>query len=108
MYDREVITLTWYALGLAAVYLVLSSQFKRRVGSEPDVVKTVNLLHVAVAIAFITTAIPLKLDAHWITIGWLIESAVLLFVGVKSEAALSARFCRMHPGAGRMQAPVYR
>jgi uncharacterized membrane protein len=41
---------------------------------------------VAVAIAFITVAVPLKLDAHWITIGWLIESAVLLYVGVKSDA----------------------
>jgi uncharacterized membrane protein len=86
MYDNQVVTLTWYALALAVVYLVLSSQFKRRVGSDPDVVKTVNLLHVAVAIAFITVAIPLKLDAHWITIGWLIESAVLLFVAVKSDA----------------------
>jgi uncharacterized membrane protein len=86
MYDRETVTLTWFALGLAAVYLLLSSQFKRRVDGEPDVVKTVNLLHVAVAIAFITVAIPLKLDAHWITIGWLIESAVLLYVGVKSDA----------------------
>ena len=86
MYDRETVTLTWYALALAAVYLLLSSQFKRRVDSEPDVVKTVNLLHVAAAIAFITVAIPLKLDAHWITIGWLIESAVLLFVAVKSDA----------------------
>src|SRR5579864_3687190 len=85
MYDRETVTLTWYALALAAVYLVLSSQFKRRVDGEPDVVKTVNLLHVAVAIAFITVAVPLKLDAHWITIGWLIESAVLLFVGVKAD-----------------------
>jgi uncharacterized membrane protein len=85
MYDRETVTLTWYALALAAVYLVLSSRFKRRVGSDPGVVKTVNLLHVAVAIAFITVAIPLKLDAHWITIGWLIESAVLLFVAVKSD-----------------------
>jgi uncharacterized membrane protein len=86
MYDRETVTLTWFALVLAAVYLLLSSQFKRRVDGEPDVVKTVNLLHVAVAIAFITVAVPLKLDAHWITIGWLIESAVLLFVGVKSDA----------------------
>jgi uncharacterized membrane protein len=86
MYDTQVVTLTWYALALAAVYLVLSSQFKRRVGSDPSVVKTVNLLHVAAAIAFITIAVPLKLDAHWITIGWLIESAVLLFVAVKSEA----------------------
>ena len=86
MYDRETVTLTWFALGLAAVYLLLSSQFKRHVDGEPDVVKTVNLLHVAVAIAFITVAVPLKLDAHWITIGWLIESAVLLYVGVKSDA----------------------
>ena len=86
MYDRETVMLTWYALALAAVYLALSSQFRRRVGSDPDVVKTVNLLHVAVAIAFITIAIPLKLDAHWITIGWLIESAVLLFIAVKSKA----------------------
>src|SRR5258708_9878398 len=85
MYDRETGTLTWYALALAAVYLLLSSQFKRRVDSEADVVKTVNLLHVAVAIAFITVAVPLKLDAHWITVGWLIESAVLLFVGVKAD-----------------------
>jgi uncharacterized membrane protein len=86
MYSDKVVRLTWYSLALAAVYLFLSSQFKRRVGSEPDVVKTVNLLHVAVAIVFITIAIPLKLDAHWITIGWLVESAVLLFVAVKSEA----------------------
>jgi uncharacterized membrane protein len=86
MYETETVTLTWYALALAAAYLLLSSQFKRRVGSEPEVVKTINLIHVAVAIAFITIAIPLKLDAHWITIGWLIESGVLLFVGVKSEA----------------------
>src|SRR6266853_5466094 len=86
MYDREKVTLTWYSLALAAVYLFLSSQFKRRVGSEPDVVKTINLIHVAIAIAFITIAIPLKLDEHWITIGWLIESAVLLWVAVKSEA----------------------
>ena len=104
MYDREVITLTWYALGLAAVYLALSSQFKRRVDSEPDVVKTVNLLHVAVAVAFITIAIPLKLDAHWITIGWLIESAVLLFVGVKSGAPFLRIFagCTLALGVCRL------
>ena len=86
MYDNERVTLTWYALGLAAAYLVLSSLFKRRAGSDQDVVKVINLLHIAVAIAFITIAIPLKLNAHWITIGWLIESAVLLFVAVRTRA----------------------
>ncbi|HVO81729.1 MAG TPA: DUF2339 domain-containing protein [Terriglobales bacterium] len=86
MYDNERVTLTWYALGLAAVYLVLSGQLKRRAGSDQDVVKVVNLLHIAIAIAFITIAVPLKLSAHWITIGWLIESAVLLFVAVRTRA----------------------
>lgn len=86
MYDNERVTLTWYALGLAAAYLVLSSLFKRRAGSDQDVVRVINLLHIAVAIAFITIAIPLKLNAHWITIGWLIESAVLLFVAVRARA----------------------
>lgn len=84
MYDRELATLTWYSLAFAAVYLVLSSQFKRRVKSEPDVVRLVNLIHIAIAIAFITIAIPLKLDAHWITLGWLIESAVLLAIAIRT------------------------
>jgi len=83
MYENGI--LTWFAVALAAAYLVLSSQFKRRVGSEPDVVKTINLLHVAIAIAFITIAIPLKLNSHWITLGWLVESAALLYISVRTN-----------------------
>ena len=82
MYEHEKATLTWYALVLAAVYLGLSSVFGRRSSSDKDTVKVVNLIHVAIAIAFITIAIPLKLDAHWITIGWLVESAALLVIAV--------------------------
>ncbi|HVH87843.1 MAG TPA: DUF2339 domain-containing protein [Terriglobales bacterium] len=78
-------TLTWYALALAAAYLSLSSQFKRRVGSDPNVVKTINMLHIAIAVAFITIAIPLKLNSHWITLGWLVESAVLLYVSLRTQ-----------------------
>ncbi|HWC19351.1 MAG TPA: DUF2339 domain-containing protein [Terriglobales bacterium] len=83
MYANE--TLTWYALALAALYLALSSQFKLRVGGDPTVVKTINMLHIAIAVAFITIAIPLKLNSHWITIGWLIESAVLLYVSLRAK-----------------------
>ena len=85
MYESEKTTLTWYSLALAAAYLAISSQFKRRLGSEPEVVQTVNLLHIAIAIAFITIAIPLKLNSHWITIGWLVESAALLYVAVRTR-----------------------
>src|SRR5579859_415999 len=83
MYDNA--ALTWFALGLAAAYLVVSGQFKRRVASDPDVVQIINLLHVAIAIAFITIAIPLKLNSHWITLGWLVESAALLFISLRTR-----------------------
>src|SRR6266852_6202942 len=83
MYQRETVTLTWYALGLAAVYLGISGLFKQRFPNQDT--QFLSLLHVAIAMAFITIAIPLKLDAHWITIGWLIESAALLWVSVRTQ-----------------------
>ncbi|HEU4413519.1 MAG TPA: DUF2339 domain-containing protein, partial [Candidatus Angelobacter sp.] len=104
MYAQETVTLTWYALALAAVYLLLSSQFKRRSDGEPDVAKVINLLHIAIAIAFITIAIPLKLNQHWITIGWLVESAVLLWVAVKTRTDLLRYFagCTLALGVCRL------
>jgi uncharacterized membrane protein len=83
LYDSETATLTWFALGLAAIYLGISALFKKRFPG--DDVRVINLLHVAIAIAFITIAIPLKLAAHWITIGWLIESATLLWISVRTQ-----------------------
>jgi uncharacterized membrane protein len=82
MYRRETATLTWFALTLAAVYLGISGAFKKRFPGQDT--KFLNLLHVSIAIAFITIAIPLKLDGQWITIGWLVESAVLLWTSVKA------------------------
>jgi uncharacterized membrane protein len=85
MYELETVTLTWFALVLGAVYLSIAAAFKTRFPTEDA--KLIKLLHVAIAIAFITVAIPLKLDAHWITIAWLIESAVLLWISVRTQAA---------------------
>jgi uncharacterized membrane protein len=107
MYDGEKVVLTWYALSLAAAYLVLSSQFKRRAGSDPDVTQTINLLHIAIAIAFITIAIPLKLNTHWITIGWLIESAVLLFVAVRTATDLLRYFATATLALGIVRLLLY-
>lgn len=83
MYDSERTTLTWFALALGAAYLGIANAFKRRFPGEDT--RVINLLHVAIAIAFITIAIPLKLDAQWITIGWLIESAVLLWISSRTR-----------------------
>lgn len=85
MYEQEPATLTWYALALAAIYLAIGNWFRRRFTDQDA--KFIALLHVAIAVAFITIAIPLKLNAPWITIGWLIESASLLWVSVRTETA---------------------
>ena len=102
MYHSETETLTWYALALAAAYLTMSHIFKQRF-TQPEG-RVINLIHVAIAIAFITIAIPLKLNGHWITIGWLVESAALLWVSVKMQTdvlryfavvALALGICRL-------------
>ena len=77
--------MAWFALALAAVYIFLSRQAHSRL--TPGASGILHFLHLAVAIGFITVAIPIRLDAHWITIGWFVESGVLLWVGnrVKSD-----------------------
>lgn len=85
MYWPDKLTLTFVAIGLAVAYLAISAVFKRRFSDREAMV--VNLLHIAIAIAFITIAVPLKLDRHWITIGWLVESAVLLWIAVRTQTA---------------------
>ncbi len=83
MYEFQSDTLTWFALALGAAYLAIAGAFQKRFPGEDTTV--IHLLHVAIAIAFMTIAIPLKLHAEWITIGWLIESAVLLWLSVRTR-----------------------
>jgi len=83
MYAQEKVTLTWYALALAGAYLGIGNAFKWRFPGQDT--RFASLLHVSIAIGFITIAIPLKLNAQWITIGWLIESAVLLWISVRTK-----------------------
>lgn len=73
-------SMAWFALALAAVYIFLSRQVHAR-ELTPGTTEILYYLHLAVAIGFITIAIPIRLDAHWITIGWFVEAAVLLWIG---------------------------
>jgi len=83
MYMGENVTLTWFALALAAFYLVIAASFKKRFPKRDTTF--IHLLHVAIAVTFITIAIPLKLEGQWITISWLIESAALLWISVTTQ-----------------------
>jgi uncharacterized membrane protein len=73
-------SMAWFALALAAIYIFLSRQVHAR-KLKPGTSEILYFLHLAVAIGFITIAIPIRLDAHWITMGWFVEAGVLLWVG---------------------------
>jgi uncharacterized membrane protein len=86
MHQRERATLGWYALILATVYLGISSMFARHFPEQDT--RLLALLHVAIAVGFITVAIPLKLHTPWATIGWLVESAALFWIGARTQTYL--------------------
>jgi uncharacterized membrane protein len=80
--------IAWISLGLAAAYLILSQRLKTiyKAGTaEKPRPHILPLLYVALATGFIAVAIPLRMEAHWITIGWFIEAGVLLWVADRTE-----------------------
>lgn len=85
-HDFDPRSMAWFALALAAVYIFLSRQVHAR-KLNPQTSEILYFLHLAVAIGLITVAIPIRLNAHWITMGWFVEAGVLLWVGnrIKSD-----------------------
>jgi uncharacterized membrane protein len=77
--------MAWFALVLAAIYILLSRWVQFR-SINPAAQRTLHFLHLAVALGFITIAIPIRLDAHWITIGWFVEAGVLLWIADRVES----------------------
>jgi uncharacterized membrane protein len=77
--------MAWFALALAAIYIVLSRQVHAR-HLDPQSTQLLYFLHLALAIGFVTIAIPIRLEAHWITIGWFVEAGVLLWVGNRTKS----------------------
>lgn len=84
-------TMAWFALGLAAVYVVLSRLTGAKYG-DPESLRKLRLLHLALAAGFITVAIPIRLNEHWITIGWFVEAALLLWVANRIRSELLNAF----------------
>jgi uncharacterized membrane protein len=80
----------WFALLLATMYLLL---VRIKPGASNAVAEnSVRLMHLALAIGLITIAIPIRLEAHAITVGWLVESAALLWVAGRLKSDLLNAF----------------
>jgi uncharacterized membrane protein len=76
----------WLAVAFAAFYLLLLRLPESgRLKSSPAVLSG---LHLAMAVVFLTVAIPLKAHGRWITTGWLVEGAALLWVASRIQSRL--------------------
>ena len=74
------------AVAFAAFYLLLLRLPERgRFKASPA---GLSGLHLALAVVFLTIAIPLKAHGRWITTGWLIEGAALLWVARRIQSVL--------------------
>ncbi len=74
------------AVAFAAFYLLLLRMpANGRLKSSPEMLSGI---HLAVAVVFLTIAIPLKAQGRWITIGWLVEGAALLWVASRNQSRL--------------------
>ena len=96
----------WFAIALAAVYILLSRVVA--VGHTNAVLaEKQRLVHLALAIGFITIAIPIRLDAHWITLGWFVEAAVLLWVADRIHSDLLNVFALAALGLGIVRLLIF-
>ena len=76
--EIDKLDMAWFALALAAVHIGLSRLVRRQ--QEAANAGLQRLLHLSLSVALITIAVPIRLDGHWITVGWLVEAGVLLWV----------------------------
>jgi uncharacterized membrane protein len=80
--------IAWISVALAVVYLVLFQRLKGLyTAGTPEKPRPhiLPLLHVALATGFLAVAIPLRMETHWVTIGWFIEAGVLLWIADRTE-----------------------
>lgn len=84
----------WLAVAFAAFYLLIL-----RLPAQGAIYAARGVLtdlHLTTAVVFLTLAIPLKAHGRWLTIGWLVEGAALLWISSHLQRALLrilALFC---------------
>jgi uncharacterized membrane protein len=85
---------------LAVAYLALASFSPRPATEQP----LARILYAGLALTLVTLAIPIRLAGAWITIGWALEGAVLIWSGFSTNTRLlrTAGFVAFVLVAGRL------
>lgn len=70
------------AIAMALVYAISAKILLDRADSQ----RSHLLILIAIALTFLTIAIPIQLKSNWITITWAVEALALLWVGLESRS----------------------
>lgn len=84
--DGESLPLAWTASVLAVFYAGISWLLVKRFGEAMTLLAEV---YVALAVIFGTLAIPLWLDAPWVSNTWALEAAAMIAIGIKQHRWLT-------------------
>jgi uncharacterized membrane protein len=76
--------LTIAVLALAAVHLAIERALPQTKTGGPPVTR---VIFGGLALMFVSLAIPIRLDGHWITIAWAVEGTVLVWSGLQIRIA---------------------
>jgi uncharacterized membrane protein len=76
----------WVAVAFAAFYLLLL-RLPNRSGLHGSPA-ALAALHLTIVVVFLTIAVPLKVKGRWLTIGWLVEGAALLWLAQRTGLRL--------------------
>jgi uncharacterized membrane protein len=90
----------WVAVAFAAFYLLLL-RFPAR-GAIHGSAESTSMLHLTIAVVFLTIAIPLKTQGRWLTIGWLAEGAALMWLAARARGLLLRVLAVLCIGLGLM------
>ncbi|MGH8630347.1 MAG: DUF2339 domain-containing protein, partial [Burkholderiales bacterium] len=104
----------WSALGAAALYLGLAALLYRR---HQETLRMLVEAFLALAVIFVTLAIPLAVDGRWTSGAWALEGAAAYWVGVRQDRKLVRAFGLLlqlaagvaflsEPGTGYGKVPV--
>ncbi len=89
MLDDRLMALAYSAIAMSAVYLSTAWLLNRQ---HRDTQKALIEAFIALAVAFLTLAVPLALDARWNAATWALEGAALIWVGCRQNRILPRLF----------------
>jgi uncharacterized membrane protein len=79
--------LAWCSVGFGAFYLGVRKLMERTPVAGTRLASLADI-QLSIAIVFLTLAVPLAVHGHWVTVGWMAEGTVLVWVATRMRTVL--------------------